>query len=137
MQADVDNAKAGVDYWDMVRGEVVLQEVIDGMSVSSQSDNRIVLESTTHKAIISKMKGSEHTPNWLLTADEKKKPVSASSSDIETEPKGKRNGTATPQNGLSVGKGSDVSANKQANAEKNDGSTAGLVANEHTSHPCP
>ena len=35
-----------------------------------------------------------------MTAYEKKeKPVSASSSDIETEPEGKRNGTATPQNG--------------------------------------
>ena len=39
-----------------------------------------------------------------LTAYEKKeKSVSASSSDIETEPRGKRNGTATPQNGLSFG----------------------------------
>ena len=35
-----------------------------------------------------------------MTAYEKKeKSVSASSSDIETEPEGKRNGTATPQNG--------------------------------------
>ena len=76
------------------------QEVLDGMSVSSQSDNRIVLESDTHKAVISKMKGSEPTANWLLTAYEKKKPVSASSSDIETEPEGKRNGTAAPQNEL-------------------------------------
>lgn len=51
------------------------------------------------------MKGEEVTDNWLLTAYEKKKSVSVSSSDIETEPKGKRNGTATPQNGpLSIGK---------------------------------
>lgn len=45
------------------------------------------------------------TDNWLLTAYEKKeKSVSASSTDIETEPGGKRNGTATPQNGLSESK---------------------------------
>ena len=52
----------------------------------------------------SKIKGSMTTNNWLLTAYEKEKPASASSSDIETEPRGKRNGTATPQNGLSKGK---------------------------------
>ena len=40
----------------------------------------------------------------------KEKPVSASSSDIETEPEGKRNGTATPQNGaLSSGKDTNIS----------------------------
>ena len=41
----------------------------------------------------------------MLTAYEKKeKSVSASSTDIETEPEGKRNGTATPPNGLSEDK---------------------------------
>jgi len=46
------------------------------------------------------MKGPQPTDNWLLMAYEKKeKSASASSSDIETESEGKRNGTATPQNG--------------------------------------
>ena len=53
----------------------------------------------------------------ILTAYEKKeKPVSASSSDIETEPEGKRNGTATPQNGASsADKVTNISENKQGN----------------------
>ena len=47
------------------------------------------------------------------------KPVSASSSDIETEPDGKRNGTATPQNGaISDGKVSDNPPISQGNGEK-------------------
>lgn len=79
-----------------------LQELINQCAITNQSDNRIVFESDTHKFIVSKMKGSTPTDNWLLTGYEKKeKSVSASSSDIETEPEGKRNGTATPQNGLS------------------------------------
>ena len=49
----------------------------------------------------------------------KKKSVSASSSDIETEPEGKRNGTATPQNGaISASKGSGKTANEQGKGEK-------------------
>lgn len=79
-----------------------LQELLNQCTISNQSDNRIVLESDTHKFIVSTMKGAVSTDNWLLTAYEKKeKSASASSSDIETEPEGKRNGTATPQNGLS------------------------------------
>ncbi|MCF0186213.1 MAG: hypothetical protein HUJ98_06975, partial [Bacteroidaceae bacterium] len=96
-----------------------LQELLDGMNISSQSDNRIVLESESHKAVVSKMKGLEPTSNWLLTAYEKKKPVSVSSSDIETEPKGKRNDTASPQNELSNGKVNKDSEIKQANVGEN------------------
>lgn len=47
------------------------------------------------------------------------KPISASSSDIETEPEGKRNGTATPQNGLSsVGKDTTSLSNEQISNEE-------------------
>lgn len=96
-----------------------LQTLLDDMHIEQHSDNRIVLESDTHKAVVSKMKGGEITDNWLLTAYEKKKSASASSSDIETEPKGKWNGTATPQNGLSsAGKVSETSNAMQGNAEK-------------------
>ena len=97
-----------------------LQEILSGTKITSQSENRIVFESDTHKMIVSRMKGSQPTDNWLLTAYEKKeKPVSASSSDIETEPEGKRNGTATPQNGaISAGKGSGKTANEQGKGEK-------------------
>lgn len=50
----------------------------------------------------------------------KEKPVSASSSDIETEPEGKRNGTATPQSELSsASKGNRNSRNTSELGEKN------------------
>ena len=97
-----------------------LQTLLDDMHIVQHSDNRIVLESDTHKAVVSKMKGGEITDNWLLTAYEKKKSVSASSSDIETEPEGKRNGTATPQNRLlAAGKDSKQIDTKQENGQEN------------------
>ncbi len=94
-----------------------LQDILSATTITSQSDNRIVFESDTHKMVVSRMKGQQPTDNWLLTAYEKKeKPVSASSSDIETEPEGKRNGTATPQNGaLSAGKDTKNSATDKKN----------------------
>ena len=111
-----------------------LQSILSGTRITSQSDNRIVFESDTHKMIVSRMKGSRPTDNWLLTAYEKKeKPVSASSSDIETEPEGKRNGTATPQNGaISDGKGSEKNGAVQIGTEKTEGPAAeppGTVVN--------
>ncbi|MGM9799380.1 MAG: hypothetical protein ACI30M_01690 [Muribaculaceae bacterium] len=118
--------KAG--YMKIVRKhpEVVgkLQDILTGMRITSQSDNRIVFESDKHKMVVSKMKGSQPTDNWLLTAYEKKeKPVSASSSDIETEPEGKRNGTATPQNGaISEGKDSE----KVSDVQEGDGVLSAL-----------
>ncbi len=63
------------------------------MRVVKASDNRIVLESDTHRAIVSKMLGNEKTDNWLLSAYELKS-TSAGSSDIDTEPIGMQNGTA-------------------------------------------
>jgi hypothetical protein len=79
-------------------------------------------------------KGSGLTPQDTPISSEK--PVSASSSDIETEPGGKRNGTSTPQDELSLedkfqtaasqphgltsfeGKGNTLSREKQAGGEK-------------------
>ena len=98
-----------------------LQELLDQCMITNRSDNRIVLESDTHKFVVSKMKGSTPTDNWLLTTYQKKeKPASASSSDIETEPGGKRNGTATPQNGL-YGKVNALSADKQVDSAESSG----------------
>ena len=93
-----------------------LQGVIDRMHVVTSSDNRIVLESDTHRAIVSKMLGNKKTDNWLLTAYEKKG-TSASSSDIETEPEGKRNGTAAPQSSLSSGKDTKISENGEKKSD--------------------
>lgn len=98
-----------------------LQDLLNQCHITNQSDNRIVFESDSHKMVVSKMKGTIPTDNWLLTAYEKKeKSVSASSSDIETEPEGKRNGTATPQNGLSsVGKNTTSLPNEQISDKEN------------------
>lgn len=96
-----------------------LQTILNECKIIEQSVNRVVLESDSHKVIVSKMKGSMPTDNWLLTAYQKKeKSVSASSSDIETEPEGKRNGTATPQNGFSDSKDNASLTEKQESAEK-------------------
>jgi len=126
-----------------------LQEVLDGMSVVSTSENRIVLDSPTHRAVVSKDWYGEPVDNWLLTAYGKKNGVSGGSIDIVPEPEGKQNGTAplqnaspsnsvsanttdtnrtavdgkrndtaTPQNTVSEGKGNDISASEQGNAEK-------------------
>ena len=83
-----------------------IQLLLDQMIISTASENRIVLESVTHRAVVSKMLGQEKTDNWLLSAYERRK-TSVSSSDIETEPEGKQNGTAPLQNSTPV-----VSANK-------------------------
>lgn len=99
-----------------------LQELIENMPIVQQSDNRIVLETDTHKAVISKKKGDEETSNWLLTAYEKKKKnVSSGSSDIDLEPKGLQNGTAPLQNVLSTGKDNEgVDTNQEASGKKSE-----------------
>ena len=115
------NDKAGLKKIAEKHPEVLdnLQGVIDGMEVVRASDNRVILESSTHKAVVSKMLGDKKTDNWLLSAYEKKG-ISASSSDIETEPQGKRNGTAAPQNYLSESKDTDSSSNPQEKNGEND-----------------
>ena len=81
-----------------------LQGKLNDMHIVSSSDNRIVLESDTNKAVVSKDWYGEKTDNWLLTAYEKKKGVSGGSIDIDPEPVGKQNGTAPLQNTLSMTK---------------------------------
>lgn len=90
-----------------------LQGKLNDMRIVSSSDNRIVLESDTHKAVVSKNWYGEKTDNWLLTAYEKKKGVSGGSIDIDPEPVGKQNGTAPLQNTFSENKNSDNPSNKQ------------------------
>jgi len=90
-----------------------LQGKLNDMHIVSSSDNRIVLESDTNKAVVSNDWYGEKTDNWLLTAYEKKKGVSGGSIDIDPEPVGKQNGTAPLQNTLSTDKDSDNPSNKQ------------------------
>lgn len=102
-----------------------LQEKIDGMGITSSSDNRIVLESGTHKAVVSKMFGQENTPQWFLTAYEKKE-APGGSSDIVPEPSdGKQNGTAPLQDFSPAGKVNENPGNTEAGAETESMPSAG------------
>ena len=113
------NEKAGLEKIAAKHPEVLdnLQEIIDGMTVASATENRVVLESDSHKAVVSKMLGNQKTDNWLLSAYEKKG-TSASSSDIETELESKQNGTAPLQNSSSDGKGTEKVSIEQEKSEK-------------------
>lgn len=114
------NDKAGLKKILWKHPEVVdnLQGVLDKMHIVQSSDNRIVLESDTHKAVVSKMLGQEKTPQWLLTAYEKKN-ASGGSSDIDPEPRrGKQNGTAPLQDNSSVGKVTAKTSDKQGKGKK-------------------
>lgn len=94
-----------------------LQGVIDKMRVVQASENRVILESDTHRAVVSKDWYGKKADNWLLTAYEKKG-TSGGSIDIVPEPEtGRQNGTAPLQDSLSDGKDSDNSANVQGNGE--------------------
>ena len=116
------NDKAGLKKIAQKHPEVLgdLQGIIDGMRVVKSSDNRIILESDTHIAVVSKMLGSEKTDNWLLSAYEKKE-ASGGSSDIVPEPeRGKQNGTAPLQSTPSGGKGTEKGGNAQEIIENFD-----------------
>ena len=97
-----------------------LQGIIDGMHIKEATDNRIILESDTHKAVVSKDWYGKKADNWLLTAYEKKD-ASGGSIDIGPEPQnGKQNGTAPLQDNLSQGKGSENISSVQAEDEKSE-----------------
>ncbi len=110
-----------------------LQGMIDDMQIVQSSDNRIVLENPTHKAIVSKMLGQEKTPQWLLTAYEKKN-ATGGSSDIGPEPiVGKQNGTAPLQNTSSEG---EDTANAAIEQESRDNSAMSRIpVDEKTGEP--
>lgn len=95
-----------------------LQDIIDGMEVVLESENRIKLESPTHFAVISKEYLGEPREKWLLTAFEKKD-ASGGSMDIVPEPqRGKQNGTATLQDTFTESKDKNINRNVQG---ENDG----------------
>ena len=95
------NDKAGLakiiaKHPEMVEG---LQDKINAMTIISTSENRIILESETEKAVVSKNVFGKNDKEWLLTAFEKRSGTASDSSiDIKSEPEGKQNGTAPLQN---------------------------------------
>ena len=118
------NEKAGLMKIARKHPEVLdnLQGVLDGMRVVQASDNRVILESDTHKAVVSNnWLGEKIGSQWLLTAYEKKgTDTSGGSIDIVPEPNGKQNGTAPLQDVVpSDGKDSVSSGNGQGNVGKN------------------
>ena len=124
------NDNAGLKKILQKHPEVVdnLQDLIDEMRVISSSDNRVVLESETHKAVVSKKIGKENTPQWLLTAYEKKD-ASGGSSDIGPEPqRGKQNGTAPLQDIAPDSKVTQEAAEEQEKQRKNADKSPNSVA---------
>ena len=118
------NEKAGLMKIAHKHPEVLdnLQGVLDGMRVVQASDNRVILESDTHKAVVSNnWLGEKIGSQWLLTAYEKKgTDTSGGSIDIVPEPNGKQNGTAPLQDVVpSDGKDSVSSDNGQGNVGEN------------------
>ena len=116
------NDKAGLKKILRKHPEVVdnLQGILDGMHVVQSSENRIILESDTHKAVVSREFDGTPREQWLLTAYEKKN-ASGGSIDIVPEPtEGKQNGTAPLQDNSSADKVTEQSSTTQAEAQEND-----------------
>lgn len=110
------NGKAGLAHILSKHPNVLdgIQDFINEMEVVQSSENRIVIESDSHRAVISKMLGQEKTPQWLLTAYAKKN-ATGGSSDIDPEPnQGKQNGTAPLQgNSSSANIGNVLESSKE------------------------
>ncbi|MBQ7156515.1 MAG: hypothetical protein IJR86_01795 [Bacteroidaceae bacterium] len=95
-----------------------LQEILDDMHVTTRSENRVNLESDTHQAAV-RLTWDNQKKTWLLTAFEKKNSVPGNTTDTdETSTGGKQNDTATLQNTVSEGKGTEKSDTMQENSEK-------------------
>lgn len=129
------NDKAGLKKIAQKHPEVLddLQGIINNMHVVKASDNRIVLESDTHRAIVSKMLGNEKTDNWLLSAYELKS-TSAGSSDIDTEPIGMQNGTAALHSTPSDNKDSERRENNKISS-LNFSSEPNPILSKDTTNP--
>lgn len=115
------NDKAGLKKILRKHPEVVdnLQGILDGMHVVQSSENRIILESDTHKAVVSREFDGTPREQWLLTAYEKKN-ASGGSIDIVPEPtEGKQNGTAPLQDNSSADKVTEQYSTTQAEAQEN------------------
>lgn len=107
-----------------------LQEILNDMKVASRTENRVQLESDTHKASV-RLTWNEQKKNWLLTAFEKKE-ASASigkKTDTDDNPKDLRGDTALSQNtdALSDNKDTTSEPNNQEVAQKNVTEAAPVV----------
>lgn len=93
-----------------------LQEILDDMHIVKRSENRINLESDTHKAAV-RLTWDKEKKKWLLTAFEKKETSESigKTTDTDDNPSDLRGDTALSQNSdVSAGKVNTLSADKQA-----------------------
>ena len=93
-----------------------LQEILDDMHIVKRSENRINLESDTHKAAV-RLTWNKEKKKWLLTAFEKRETSESigKTTDTDDNPSDLRGDTALSQNSdVSVGKVNTLSADKQA-----------------------
>ncbi|MBQ8422985.1 MAG: hypothetical protein IJY36_01825 [Coprobacter sp.] len=91
-----------------------------GSSLSVGENNGISATEPNGEPTVSTDKGNEISEESNGSGEKKRSPVSASSSDIETEPEGKRNGTATPQNEASTDKDSEKAEESKESGEKSE-----------------
>lgn len=92
-----------------------LQEILDDMHIVKRSENRINLESDTHKAAV-RLTWNKEKKKWLLTAFEKKETSESidKTTDTDDNPTDLRGDTALSQNSdVSDGKVNTLSADKQ------------------------
>ncbi|MGN0236829.1 MAG: hypothetical protein ACI4AK_01890, partial [Lepagella sp.] len=100
-----------------------LQEIMNDMRVVMVSENRINLESNTHKAAV-RLTWDNNKKKWLLTAFEKKETPESidKTTDTDDNLSDLRGDTALSQNsGASIGKDNTLSAEKQGNGENKSG----------------
>ena len=93
-----------------------LQEILDDMHIVKRSENRINLESDTHKAAV-RLTWNKEKKKWLLTAFEKRETSESigKTTDTDDNPSDLRGDTALSQNSdVSDGKVNTLSADKQA-----------------------
>ena len=96
-----------------------LQEIINEMDVVSRSENRVNLESDRYRAGI-RLTWNDKKKTWLLTAYEKENSASNNRTDTDgTINDSRRNDTATPQDTVSIDKGTTNSPTDQTNSEEN------------------
>ena len=89
-----------------------LQDILNGMHVTTRTDNRIQLESSTHQAAV-RLTWDNERKTWLLTAFEKKETSEPANSrtDVVSDHNGKPDDTATRQD-------SDVSSDKDTQSSE-------------------
>lgn len=95
-----------------------LQGILDEMTVTSRTDNRVNLESDKYKAAV-RLTWNEESKTWLLTVFEKKPSATDKTTDTVGNQNDSRSDTALPRTeGISEGKDTNNIPNNQENLGK-------------------